>query len=104
MQDNAPSHAAGLTTSNLDKVFAKYGKIMERPPHSQDLNPIENLWSIVKRKVYEGGRQYNSTDDRWNAINTAVAEISSDEIKRLTSSVDDRLFSLIVKNGGYVKY
>ncbi|CAI9721779.1 Hypothetical predicted protein [Octopus vulgaris] len=33
---------------------------MERPPSIPDLNPIENLWSIVKQKLYEGGKPYNS--------------------------------------------
>ena len=36
---------------------------MEWPPSSLDLNPIENLWSIVKMKLYQGDKQYNSTAD-----------------------------------------
>ena len=26
---------------------------MEWPPHSPDLNPIENLWALLKAKIYE---------------------------------------------------
>ena len=29
---------------------------MEWPPSCLDLNPIKNLWSIVKMKLYEGGK------------------------------------------------
>jgi transposase len=104
MHDNAPSHAARLTTDYLNSVFARHGKIMEWPACSPDLNPIENLWSILKRKIYSSGRQYKSKDDLWDAILTAANDISSDEIKNLTSSMDRRLFSLISNNGGYVKY
>lgn len=104
MHDNAPSHAARLTTEYLNHVFARYGNIMEWPPCSPDLNPIENLWSIVKRKVYSAGKQYHTKDDLWEAIVTATKEVSSDEIKKLTSSMDRRLFSVISNGGSYVKY
>ena len=33
---------------------------MEWLPSSPDLNPIKNLWSIVKIKLYEASKQYNS--------------------------------------------
>ena len=76
MHDNAPSHAARLTTSYLNKVVGKHGKIMEWPQFSPDLNPIENLWSIFKRKIYTAGRQYHTTDDLWDAIITAAGDVS----------------------------
>ena len=40
---------------------------MEWPP-SLDLNPIKNLWSIVKMKLYKGRKQHNSKADLWEAI------------------------------------
>ena len=104
MHDNAPSHAASLTTEYLHSVFARYGKIMQWPTCSPDLNPIENLWSILKRKLYSGGRQYTSKDDLWSAVLTAAKDISADDIESLTSSIDQRLVSLIHKNGSYVQY
>ena len=94
---NAPSHAARHTTEYLQSVFARHGKIMQWPACSPDLNPVENLWSILKRKLYSGGRQYTSKDDLWNAVLTAAKDISSDDIESLTSSMDQRLFSLIYK-------
>ena len=104
MHDNAPSHSARMSREYLERVFARHGKIMRWPACSPDLNPIENLWSILKRNVYSGGRQYNSKDDLWNAILTAAKDISSDEIESLTSSMDQRLFALVNKNGNYIRY
>lgn len=104
MHDNAPSHAARITTEYLNSVFARQGKIMHWPACSPDLNPIENLWSILKRKIYSGGRQYTSKNDLWEAVLTATNEITPDQIKNLTSSMDQRLFSLINKNGNYIQY
>ena len=104
MHDNAPSHDARLTTEYLNCVFARHGKIMQWPACSPDLNPVENLCSILKKNIYSCGKQYASKDDLWDAILTASKDISSDEIERLTSSIDQRLISLINKSGNYINY
>ena len=63
-----------------------------------------NLRSILKRNIYSCGRQYASKNDLWDAILTAAKYISSDEIEPLISSMDQKLFSLVNKNGSYVNY
>ena len=60
--DNAPSHAAKATTQYLESIGLKNKTMMIWPSNSPDLNPIENLWSIVNRRVYADGRQYSSKD------------------------------------------
>lgn len=45
------------------------------PPVVSDLNPIENLCSILKQKIYEGGRQFTSKQQLWEAILTSYKEI-----------------------------
>ena len=77
---------------------------MEWPPFLPDLNAIENLWSILKRKIYTTERQYHTTDDLWDAIVTAAGNVSMDDIKKLTASMDKRLFSVISNHACYVKY
>ena len=59
MHDNAPSHISKLTREFSKHKSCTGEKIMEWPPSNPDLNPIENLWSAVK-KLYKGSKQYNS--------------------------------------------
>ncbi len=45
MQDHAPGHAAEYTQEELKQ---RQIKIIEWPPYSLDLNPIENVWCWIK--------------------------------------------------------
>lgn len=102
MQDNATSHSAKNTTAYLGTIGIKDDKLMTWPPSSPDLNPIEQFWSILKRGIYEDGVQYSSKEALWKKIQAVSKSIKPDEIRKLTSSMDDRLFKVISKHGSYV--
>ncbi len=55
--------------------------------------------SMGLKLTFFAGKQYHTTDDLWDAIMTAADEVSTDDIKNLTSSMDKRLFSVISNNG-----
>lgn len=49
-QDNAKIHIAHST----QEWFKSHGiYVIEWPPHSSDLNPIEHVWNLLKRKLFE---------------------------------------------------
>ena len=48
MQDSAPCHYSKLV---FDFSYEKEYKALDWPDNSLDLNPIENLWTILKDKV-----------------------------------------------------
>ena len=66
MHDNAPSHAVKTIAQFLTLRAFVTKTLIVWPPKPPDLNPIENLWSIIKRHVYNSGKQYSSKDDLWN--------------------------------------
>ena len=104
MHDGAPSHSAKKTVAFLSKNGFKEDRLMRWAPNSPDLNPIENLWSILKRRVYYQGRQFNSKIDLWNAIQDASKSVTTEEIQNLTKSVDNRLIKVFVKQGKHIGY
>jgi transposase len=104
MHDNAPSHSAKSTVQYLEKIGFKENKLMTWPACSPDLNPIENLWAVLKLRVYQSGQQFTSKDQLWAEIVKCAKEITEDEILKLTESMDKRLFSVIQNHGGYIHH
>ena len=98
-QENSPSHTSRFTKGWLSGVGIKGQVLMDWPPQSPDLNLIENLWSIIKRKVYEKGRQFGNKKELWGRILEVSSQTLTEVVKKLTSSVDERLVNLI-QNGG----
>ncbi len=102
-QDNAPSHVSNKTMAYLKKKGISENKIMDWPANSPDLNPIENYWGILKRQIYEGGRQFSSLNDLWEAVKDAANSVPPSMVLKLTSSMDNRLLELQAAKGGRIK-
>ncbi|OXA48396.1 Transposable element Tc3 transposase [Folsomia candida] len=68
-QDNASIHASRSTT---DFLAAKNVQTLKWPARSPDLNPMENLWAELSRRVYSHGRQYRSKWELEQAIHMVV--------------------------------
>ena len=103
MQENAPSHASRFTKAYLAGKNISGERLMDWPPSSPDLNCIENLWSIVKKEIYKGNKQYTSKDDLLKAISEACRNIRSSVIKSLTTSMDDRLVGILERKGAHIE-
>ncbi len=85
-QDLAPAHTAKGTKS----WFNDHGVgVLDWPANSPDLNPIENIWGIVKRKMRD--TRPNNADDLKAAIKATWASITPQQCQRLIASKPRRI-------------
>ncbi|OAP63791.1 hypothetical protein AYL99_03018 [Fonsecaea erecta] len=109
MQDNAPIHKAKKVTEWLDINGIT---VMEWPPFSPDLNPIENLWFELKCLVnaidpelqYTTGDSQETLDRFASAISRAWASIDRKKIKNAVKSMDERVNAVIEAKGWYTRF
>ena len=60
MHDNAPVHTACIIKQILEELHIQ---VMLWPPYSPDLNPIENLWAIMKQEIYKLHPEFEHAPD-----------------------------------------
>ena len=98
-QDNAPVHTAKATkrwfaSRNID--------VMPWPAQSPDLNPIENLWMTMKRRVAEKCPQ--SIADLIKIIKATWNAIDPQTTRHLVNSMPRRLKAVLDSKGGATRY
>jgi len=98
--DGAPCHRSKPVT----KFVKDQGwNTLDWPPQSPDLNPIENLWSVLKKKVWT--QHFASTVElKAKIISIWHHNIGQDLLEKLALSMTDRLQAVIRAHGGPTKY
>ena len=79
-------------------------EIFDWPSRSPDLNPIENLWGLLVRNVYQGGKSYSSQEELWESIKNCWNNIEKRITDSLVSSMKERMVQVIKMNGGNLNY
>lgn len=101
MQDNAPCHKA----AHVLKFFEDNGiSTLDWPAQSPDLNPIENLWAIIKQKRAKKFGMPTSRNELISQIFEIWDNIDEDLRNKLAESIYDRLNEVLRKNGGQINY
>lgn len=100
-QDNAAIHSSRATKEFLRTCNVP---VLEWPACSPDLNPIENVWALLAKKVYQKGRQFESVRDLKEAILVEWANIDQSILQNLINSMPRRMQQVIIKKGGNTTY
>ncbi len=93
--DNNPKHTSKTTTALLKKLRVK---VMDWPSMSPDLNPIEHLWGILKRKVEE--RKVSNIHQLRDVV---MEEWKRTTCEALVNSMPKRVKAVLENNGGHTK-
>ncbi len=98
-QDLAPAHTANGTKS----WFNDHGvTVLDWPANSPDLNPIENLWGIVKREIRD--TRPNNADELKATVKETWASIPPQQCHKLITSMPRRIEAVIKAKGAPTKY
>lgn len=98
-QDNDPKHTAGVVKEWL---LYNVPHQLHSPPQSPDLNPIENLWDELDRRIRK--RTIKNKQDLKNALLEEWNLISNNYTKVLVNSMQNRLNAVLESRGGPTKY
>jgi len=102
-QDNAPAHRSRTTTNVMEELgLANY--LLPWPSTSPDMNPIEGVWCLLKRRIMRRHPRPTTVPTLLTAINEEWTALSPQDIEQLTSSMPTRISELLTVCGGHTRF
>jgi hypothetical protein len=99
--DNDPKHRAKSVQEWLsDQPF----QVMEWPPQSPDLNPIEHLWAHLKRQLNKYDSPPKGILELWDRVEEQWNKIDRATCLHLIESMPRRIEGVIEAKGRWTKY
>jgi len=101
MQDNAFIHAVKKSKLWLQEMNIK---VMNWPSYSPDLNPIENLWALLKKKAYKVYPDLDSLQSKDDEAETQLFQILQQAWGNIREKViDELIFSMLRRCAAVIK-
>jgi hypothetical protein len=100
-QDNDPKHKSKKAST----WFKDHGfKVLPWPAQSPDLNPIEHLWTHLKKKLGEYERVPGGMLELWERVQEEWDKIEPEVCQNLIESMPRRVAAVVKAKGGHTKY
>ena len=112
-QDNARPHVSKKTHEFLMNATREHGfSVMEWPPNSPDMNPIEHLWSHIKLELHHRYPDTKTLPGCPETVKRVLKErlaevwrdIGREVLDRLIDSMPSRVQALLDAEGWYTEY
>jgi hypothetical protein len=100
MEDGAPIHRSKLPE---DWRLAHGMKKLDWPPYSPDLNPIENMWKILKDWLCYHTMPKNKKE-LIECVQQVWNEVPLEQLQRLISTMPNRIRAVISARGGSTRW
>jgi len=99
MEDGASIHTSNFTSAwHRQLGFNK----MEWPANSPDLNPIENVWRMLKYRLNR--RLPRNLDELHQALIVEWDRLSLDDYGKYINEMPERCEAVILARGGHTKW
>lgn len=100
---NKGRHMFPVHQNSCENGFSeKKIRVLDHPPQSPDLNPIEHLWNELKKRGK--GKIFRTKDEAWNFYRLEWQKMPLEVLQKLVSSMPRRLRAVINANGYSTKY
>lgn len=100
-QDNDPKH----TSKKAEKWFSDHQmQVLRWPAQSPDLNPIEHLWALLKRRLGEYEKPPAGILELWERVQVEWNKLGAEDCQNIIKSMPDRCKAVIRAKGGHTKY
>ncbi|XGW15474.1 hypothetical protein V3C99_001164 [Haemonchus contortus] len=101
MRDNAAVH---VSRSTSDWIASRNITVLECPACSPDLNPMENVWAFIVKKIYDEAKQYNTVEELKLTMLDAWTNLDLKLIASFSESIPRRSGEALANNGGPTHY
>ncbi|GFV23252.1 transposable element Tcb1 transposase, partial [Trichonephila clavipes] len=97
-QDNARPHVSHIVQRFFDNHKIELLPWLAR---SQDLSPIENMWSMIAQRLIKITPAAATSDQLLQRVEAAWTTVPQEHIQSLFESKPRRVAAVISNNGGY---
>ena len=103
MHDNARPRSVATTRQFL---ATNNVNVLDWPANSPDLNPIEQVWDELRRRVCKEIMHHaiHTVNDLAAALQAEWANLPAPFIQRYVNSMRRRITACIAQNGGHMRY